>query len=382
MNPGCGGTWSGIWNRSYLSTAGADNGVTHPDRGSGDCRMYHRWNTLVSVTLRVHSIMSHPHRQPQHPPGTPPDAQSVGPAFHRLCEVIARLRSPEGCPWDREQTLATIKPYTLEETYELLEAIDADDDAAIQEELGDVLLQVVLDAQIAADEGRFDIVAVIEQITRKMIDRHPHVFGDAAARTAAEVRVHWEQAKHREKGRESLLDGIPAELPALARAARITKKAARVGYDFPQREMLFDKLREELEELQRELHPGGPPPQVAATVESAPIPDHPIDDPGRLSRIEDELGDVLFVLANIARRWGVNPEEALRRANRKFARRFQAIERAVTASGKSMEEATLREMEAHYQAAKRAEPGVASACEDHSAQRNPLPQSRQGVDDP
>jgi uncharacterized protein YabN with tetrapyrrole methylase and pyrophosphatase domain len=300
--------------------------------------------------------MSQSKRSPEHSPGTPPDPRLVGDAFHRLCDVVAKLRSPDGCPWDREQTLATIKPYTLEETYELLEAIDADDDAAIQEELGDVLLQVVLDAQIAADEGRFDIIAVIEQITRKMIDRHPHVFGDAAARTAAEVRVHWEQAKHREKQRASLLDGIPMELPALARAARITKKAARVGYDFPQREMLFDKLREEVEELLRELHPDGAPPVVAASVEPPPIPDEPIDDPRRLSRIEAEIGDVLFVLANIARRWGINPEEALRRANRKFTRRFHAIEEGVAAAGKSLEQATLREMEVHYQASKRAEP--------------------------
>ena len=299
--------------------------------------------------------MSPSKRSPEHPPGTPPDPHVVGDVFRRLCDVIAKLRSPDGCPWDREQTLATIKPYTLEETYELLEAIDADDDAAIQEELGDVLLQVVLDSQIAADEGRFDIVAVIEQITRKMIDRHPHVFGDAAARTAAEVRVHWEQAKHREKRRESLLEGIPAELPALARAARITKKAARVGYDFPQREMLFDKLREEVDELLRELHPDAAPPVVAASVEPAPVPDEPVSDPERLSRIEGEIGDVLFVVANIARRWGVNPEEALRRANRKFTRRFQAIERGVAAEGKSMEQATIQEMETHYQTAKRAE---------------------------
>jgi MazG family protein len=299
--------------------------------------------------------MTRSKRSVEQPPGTPPDARIVGDAFRRLCDVIAKLRSPDGCPWDREQTLTTIKPYTLEETYELLEAIDADDNAAIQEELGDVLLQVVLDAQIAADEGRFDIVAVIEQITRKMLDRHPHVFGDAAARTAAEVRVHWEQAKHREKQRESLLDGIPAELPALARAARITKKAAQVGYDFPQREMLFDKLREEVDELLRELHPNGAPPVVAASVEPAPVPDEPVRDPERLSRIEGEIGDMLFVVANIARRWGVNPEEALRRANRKFARRFRAIERGVAAEGKTMEQSTLQEMEAYYQTAKRAE---------------------------
>lgn len=294
-------------------------------------------------------------------PGTPPDPHRVAVAFRELCNVIARLRSPSGCPWDRAQTLATIKPYTLEETYELLEAIDADDTPAIREELGDVLLQVVLDAQIAADEGRFDICDVIEQLTQKMVSRHPHVFGDSEAATAADVHAHWERVKRAEKQRGSLLDGIPAELPALARAARITKRAARVGYDFPHRDMLFDKLREELTELQQELYPDGATPTLAASVEGPPMPDEPIADATRLSRIEAELGDALFVMANIARRWGINPEEALRRANRKFSTRFQAIERGVAAAGRTMEQATLAEMEAHYQRAKRAESGERSA---------------------
>jgi MazG family protein len=290
--------------------------------------------------------------------GAPPDPIRTGAAFVRLCEVIARLRSPAGCPWDRQQTMASIKPYTLEETYELLEAIDSDDNSAICEELGDVLLQVVLDAQIAADEGRFDMLAVIGQLTQKMVDRHPHVFGVASAATVDEVRTHWERAKAREKARESLLDGIPADLPALARAARITKKAARAGYDFPHRDMLFDKLREELEELNHELYPGQTPPSIAATVDAAPIPDEAVTDAERLARIEEELGDVLFVIANIARRWGVNPEEALRRSNRKFSERFRAIERGVTAAGKTLEETSLAEMERFYQAAKARERAV------------------------
>lgn len=288
-------------------------------------------------------------------PGTPPAADKLQPAMQRLCETIAKLRSPEGCPWDRVQTLATIKPYTLEETYELLEAIDADDNAAIQEELGDLLLQVVLDAQIAADEGRFEIVSVIEQITDKMLRRHPHVFGDASAETPQDVRVHWEAAKQREKSeRTSVLDGIPAALPSLAKSARITRKAARVGYDFPDRWMLFDKLREELDELARELAPGGIIPNVLASVEGPVTPDTPIDDAALLSRVEEELGDVLFVLANIARRWGVNPEEALRKSNAKFSRRFQAIEQGLAAQGRSIQSATLVEMEEFYQQAKSA----------------------------
>lgn len=289
-------------------------------------------------------------------PGTPPDPQSLLPAFQRFCETIAQLRGPDGCPWDRVQSLKTIKPYTLEETYELLEAIDADDNGAICEELGDVLLQVVLDSQIAADEGRFTLVEVIEQITAKMIHRHPHVFGAARAETAADVRAHWEAAKQAEKQRVSALDGLPAALPALARCARLSKKAARAGYDWPDRAMLFDKLREELAELQAELYPDGVIPQVPAGVDTAIVADEPIDDPARRDRVEEELGDLLFVVANIARRWDINPEEALRRSNAKFARRFRAIEQGLAERGRTLAEASLQEMEEIYQAAKRREP--------------------------
>ena len=289
---------------------------------------------------------------PQQSPGTPPDPQRLGPAFQKLCDVIAKLRSPTGCPWDRAQTLSTIKPFTLEETYELLEAIDSGDDAEITEELGDVLLQVVLDAQIGRDEGRFDIVDVIEGITAKMIHRHPHVFGEEQAHTAQDVLKHWEKAKQAEKQRASVLDGIPPDLPALAKAARLSKKAARVGYDFPHRAMLFDKLREEVAELREEL---GEIPEIAASVDMAPVPDVEVTDPAQKARIESELGDVLFVIANIARRWGVNPEEALRSSNRKFADRFRAIERGLAAAGKSIETASLKEMEDLYQAYKRSQ---------------------------
>ncbi len=285
--------------------------------------------------------------------GTPPDPSRMGPAFRKFCEIVAKLRSPEGCPWDRVQTLETIKPYTLEETYELLEAIDADDNSAIAEELGDLLLQVVLDAQIAADEGRFNLVDVVERITRKMIDRHPHVFGGAQAATEDDVRQHWERAKQNEKQRDSVLEGIPAALPQLARAARLSKKAARVGYDFPNRTMLFDKLREEVEELAEELFPGGQIPHVPATVEAEITPDEPIDDPARKTHIEEEIGDILFVIANIARRWQVNPEEALRKSNTKFLRRFRYIEEQLAAQGRSIHDATLLEMEELYQQSKR-----------------------------
>ncbi len=291
------------------------------------------------------------------PPGTPPDFSSLGPAFQQLCEVVAKLRSPEGCPWDREQTLESIKPYTLEETYELLEAIDSGDDGAITEELGDVLLQVVLDAQIAADEARFDLIPVVEGVTRKLIERHPHVFGDAVVENAEDVRRHWERIKQAEKKRASNLDGIPVDLPQLARAARLSRKAAHVGYDFPDRTMLFDKLREEIDELAAELFADGRIPDVAATVEADVVRDEQIRNPAQRVRVEQELGDVLFVVANIARRWGINPEEALRQSNRKFARRFRYIEQQLAEQGRDIRSATLAEMETLYQQGKSVEGG-------------------------
>ncbi len=288
--------------------------------------------------------------------GVAPDADRAGEAFIRLLEVIAKLRSPEGCPWDRQQTLATIKPYTLEETYELLEAIDSDENAAICEELGDVLLQVVLDAQIAKDEQRFDMLAVMDGITKKMIERHPHVFGDAVAENAEDVSQHWDKAKRKEKSeRESVLDGIPVELPSLAKAARITKKAAKVGYDFPHRAMLFDKLNEEVAELADELFDDGQVPDIAASVDGPRTEDEPVDDAARLERIEGELGDVLFVIANIARRWQVNPEEALRKSNAKFERRFRYIEARLRERGLDIREVSIQQMEELYQEGKRLE---------------------------
>lgn len=290
--------------------------------------------------------------------GRPPEAERLLPAFQRFSEIIARLRSPQGCPWDREQTLETIKPYTLEETYELLEAIDSGDDEAIVEELGDLLLQIVLDAQIGADEGRFDLVDVIEAVSEKMVRRHPHVFGETEARTKEDVSRNWQRIKQSEKPRESVLDGIPQALPQLARALQITKKAARVGYDFPHRDMLFDKLSEELAELAQELFAGGDIPHRPATVEGDVTPDVPVADPEKRARIESEIGDVLFVVANIARRWGINPEEALRNSNQKFTARFQYIEKQLAAQGKSIADVSLMEMEELYQQGKRSEDGM------------------------
>ena len=289
-------------------------------------------------------------------PGTPPKFDLLLPEFRRLCEIVARLRAPDGCPWDRQQTMKTIKPYTLEETYELLEAIDADDNDAICEELGDVLLQVMLDSQIAADEQRFLLTDVVRRIADKMVRRHPHVFSNVDAQTTDDVRRNWYAIKQQEKpARESQLEGIPVALPELARTARITARVAAVGYDFPDRRMLFDKLNEEMQELSVELFGSTAIPTVLATVDSQVIPDEPLQ-PELKDKAESELGDVLFVLANIGRRWGINPEEALRRSNAKFSRRFQAIEAAMKNEGRSMHDATLREMEDAYQAAKRREP--------------------------
>ena len=225
--------------------------------------------------------------------------------------------------------------------------------AAIQEELGDVLLQVILDAQIAKDETRFELVDVVRQITDKMVRRHPHVFGDEQASTTDDVKRHWNSAKNAEKKeRQSKLEGIPKDLPQLARAYRLAARAASVGYDFPDRRMLFDKLSEEIHELACELFEDGVIPNVPAGVDSDPVPDEHITAQDEKQRVEGELGDVLFVVANIARRWGINPEEALRKSNSKFARRFQAIESAMKAQSKSIEDASLIEMEAAYQQAK------------------------------
>ncbi|WP_231734072.1 nucleoside triphosphate pyrophosphohydrolase [Calycomorphotria hydatis] len=289
-------------------------------------------------------------------PGTAPDPDRCNAVFEELCAVIAKLRSPEGCPWDREQTLESIKPYTLEETYELLEAIDSGDDGQIIEELGDVLLQVMLDSQIAADEARFNLIDVIEHLKDKLIRRHPHVFGEETAEHAADVSPLWEKAKAAEKShRESIFDGIPKDLPQLARAQQVTKKAAKVGYDFPHRAMLFDKLNEELAELAAELFEDGNIPHIPAEVDAEVVPDEHLGDAELRDKVEDELGDVLFVIANIARRWGINPEEALRKSNRKFVKRVQFIERELKADGSDIKSATLIEMEKIYQRGKQLE---------------------------
>ena len=255
-------------------------------------------------------------------------------SFDDLIALMVHLRGPDGCPWDREQTLETLKTYLVEETYEVLDALDSGDVNSHAEELGDLLLQIVFQAQIRSENKAFTIEEVIRAIHDKLIRRHPHVFGSASASTAEEVVDQWEHLKAREKRgtvRPSLLDHVPAHLPALLRALRLTEKAARIGFDWAAEEDLLEKAEEEWGELKM------------------------VSDDRESGRFAEELGDLLFVLANLARRRGLDPEEALRQANRKFERRFRHIEAGLQARGQGLDEATLEEMDTLWEEAKSAE---------------------------
>jgi tetrapyrrole methylase family protein/MazG family protein/ATP diphosphatase len=253
----------------------------------------------------------------------------------RLLEIMARLRSPDGgCPWDIEQTFATVAPYTIEEAYEVAEAIAHGDMGELKDELGDLLLQVVFHARMAEEEGQFDFAAVAQAICDKMIRRHPHVFGEEQVENVAHQTLRWEAIKAAErtgKGQASpagALDGVPLALPALTRAAKLTKRAARVGFDWPDCSDVLAKLREELGELEVE---------IAA---------------GDAAKAREELGDLLFVCANLARKLDVEPEEALRGANAKFVRRFGHIEARLAEQGRTPEASDLQEMDALWDEAK------------------------------
>jgi len=253
-------------------------------------------------------------------------------AVDRLLEIMTRLRGPGGCPWDREQTLETLRPYVLEETYEVLEAIDSGDPRAHREELGDLLLQIVFQAHLAAEEGRFDFADVADAISDKLVSRHPHVFAGVEVKDADAVLRQWAELKRKENlakgGGQSVLEGVPREMPALARAERLTEKASRIGFDWPDASGARAKLAEELGELD----------EAIAT--------------GDRERIEDELGDLLFSAANLARKLGVPPEEALRRALGRFVTRFRHIEDALSRRGLRPGEATLEEMDRLWEEAK------------------------------
>ncbi|WP_430404992.1 nucleoside triphosphate pyrophosphohydrolase [Hyphomonas sp.] len=265
---------------------------------------------------------------------------TIGPAeaYLRLIDVMARLRTPgSGCRWDLEQNYTTIAPYTIEEAYEVADAIERGNMADLKEELGDLLFQVVFHSQMASEDGAFDIGDVTNSIAEKMVRRHPHVFERPDGRSANEQTLAWERLKAEERAHKTLddpasaLDGVALALPALLRAEKLQKRAARVGFDWSEAEPIFDKLDEEASEVREAIKSG-------------------IQDD-----IEDELGDLLFVAANLSRRLNVDPEQALRRANAKFERRFRAMEAAAVADGVIFAELSLDEQEAYWQQVKRAE---------------------------
>lgn len=263
-----------------------------------------------------------------------PDSHSPGRKFDRLVAIMSRLRAPDGCPWDREQTFDSIKPYTLEETYEVLDAIDARDWRGLAEELGDYMLQAVFYAQMASEQQRFTIGDSLDAINEKLVRRHPHVFADARAETPADVKKRWDEIKAEEKAErgetvKGLLEGIPRAMPALVEAQQIASKAAGAGFDWENVEQVFDKLREELDEL--------------AQARRTEVHEH----------IEDEFGDLLLVMVNIARFLKVDPEQALRKTNAKFRRRFGYVEQRLRERGKMPSESDIAEMEDLWQQAKK-----------------------------
>ncbi|HEX4606487.1 MAG TPA: nucleoside triphosphate pyrophosphohydrolase [Candidatus Angelobacter sp.] len=280
---------------------------------------------------------------------------STGAKFERAVAIMARLRAPGGCPWDREQTFDTIKRYTLEETYEVLEAIDNKDWKELTGELGDLLLQVLFYAEMAQEQGSFTIDDVLDTLSNKLIHRHPHVFGDVKANDSATVLKNWEALKAEERKSfqnnsedlqakpELLLEGVSSKMPALQEAHKISSKAAHVGFDWPNVQGLFEKLAEETHELQEHIQKI---PSSPTSGEKPRLPEELKD------HMEDEVGDLFFVLVNIARYLSIDPESALRKTNRKFRRRFGWLEEQLRRQGQSLEQSTLDEMEALWQQAK------------------------------
>jgi MazG family protein len=297
---------------------------------------------------------------------------TTGERFERAVQIMERLRAPGGCPWDREQTFDSIKPFTLEETYEVLEAIDHRDWPELTGELGDLLLQVLFYSEMAREAGHFSIDSVLDRLSDKLVGRHPHVFGDVKADTPAEVLRNWEALKAEEKKKEmerrasppvqngqrdelpSVLAGVSSRVPALMEAHKLSSRAAHVGFDWPEIEGLFDKLAEETAELRHELGKDA--------TQRLPAPGNGIAGSGKYQippaqreRLEDEVGDLFFVLVNIARYLSLDSESALRKANRKFKRRFQWMEERLRESGRGPQQASMAELEDLWQQAKKEE---------------------------
>ncbi len=254
-------------------------------------------------------------------------------SFEDLISIMERLRSPEGCPWDRKQTHKSLLPYLVEETYEVVDAVERGNDEELKEELGDLLLQVVFHSQIAKERGSFNIDDVIDSIAKKLVRRHPHVFGDRTdIRSEEDVNREWEKLKEKEgKKRESVLDGIPKSLPALERAYKLQKRAEKIGFDWKSFKGIKEKILEELSEIEREM------------------------EKGNRKKLEEEVGDFLFMAVNLSRFLGVHPEVALRKANRKFEERFRFMERRAKELGRDLKEMNVNEMEELWQEAKKRE---------------------------
>lgn len=257
--------------------------------------------------------------------------QDVPRGLDRLLDVVARLRGEGGCPWDREQTLESLKPYLIEEAYELIDAIDSGDPERHAEELGDVLLQVAIQSRIREEEGVFAFEEVADRLADKLIRRHPHVFGEVVVRDSAEVLQNWEAIKATEQaGDRSIVEGVPRHLPALQKAQRVQSRVARVGFDWERADEVLDKVEEEIGEIRRAAKSGV------------------------RREVREELGDLLFSLVNLCRFESVDAEATLQEAVEKFSRRFQEVERRVWAEGRTTADCTLDELEAHWQVAKRA----------------------------
>jgi len=279
---------------------------------------------------------------------------TTGERFERTVEIMGRLRAPGGCPWDREQTFDTIKRYTVEETYEVLEAIDNRDWSELTGELGDLLLQVLFYAQMAEEQGTFSIDDVLDRLAQKLTDRHPHVFGEVKADTSSEVLRNWEALKAEERKKrsgkdtpKSALEGVSSAMPALLEAHKLSSRASQVGFDWSDIDGLFEKLHEETGELQEQLKKvPGPKPHGVAGARGEPISED------LRAKLEDEVGDLFFVLVNIARFLSLDSESALRKTNRKFRRRFRWIEQKLQAAGRTPQQSSMDEMESLWQQAK------------------------------